>query len=130
MKRHLSKVIFVCIIFAAYFLVSGFSTSNDFETKSRTLFNERGAAVIAELDKFPGCAGQFSLKSIDFNKDWLFSKTAEGRSIYTTNSNAILDISWTAEIVDSGRMIIVKPKNSAELETTLRSLMISSCRNS
>lgn len=110
MKRHLSKILFIGLIFGAYFLVYGFFVSNEFETKSIKLFKERGAAVLAELEKAPGCADRFELQSVSFNKEWPFSKIAEGRTIYTARGNVILDISWSAEVVDNGRMIIVKPK--------------------
>ncbi len=86
--------------------------------------------MLSELEKAPGCADRFELQSVNFNKEWPFSKVAEGRSIYTTRGSAILDISWSAEVVDNGRMIIVKPKSTSELQATLMSLMLSSCQSS
>lgn len=128
MKRLLGKVVFVGIIFGAYYLVTSFSQGNDFKEKSVQLMREQGARLLTSLDKVPGCAGHYTLTSITFDKDWFFSKTADGRSIYTDRNNNILDIKWTAEIVDDGRLVIVQPTDRPGLQATVLGMTLTACR--
>lgn len=130
MNRLLGKVVFGGLIAGAYFLVTTTIQSNDFKEKSVNLMKEQGEKVIAELDKYPGCAGQYWLQTTLFDKDSFFSKTATGRSIYTNRNNHLLDMKWTAELVDDGRMVIVQPSDRAGLQSTLTAMMLTSCRGS
>lgn len=128
MKRLLGKVGFVGIIVGAYFLVSAVIQGNDFEEKSIKLMQQQSAKVMAELEKIPGCSGRYTLKTTAFDKEGFFSKAATGRTIYSTPNNNILDIKWTAEVVDDGRMVIVQPKDVPSLQATLMALGLSACR--
>ncbi|MCF3193447.1 hypothetical protein [Pseudomonas bubulae] len=128
MKRLLGMVVLVGIIAGAYVIVTTYTQGNDFKEKSVQLMVERGAKIIDELDKYPGCADRFELQSTSFDKDNFFSNTATARSIYTDRNNSLLDIKWTAEIVNEGRLIIVQPKDPAGLQATLSAMLLSSCR--
>ena len=128
MERLLGKVVFVGLIVGAYFLVSTVIQGNDFEEKSIKLMQQQAEKVVAGLDNVPGCAGRYTLKTTAFDKDGFFSKTATGRSIYSTPNNNVLDIKWSAEIVDDGHMVIVQPKDVPGLQATLMELGLSACR--
>lgn len=128
MKRLLGIVVLIGIIAGAYVVVITYTQGNDFKEKSVRLMVERGAKIIDELDKRPGCADRFELQSTSFEKDNFFSNTATGRSIYTSRDNSLLDIKWTAEIASEGRLIIVQPKDPTGLQATLSAMILSSCR--
>lgn len=128
MKRLLGMVVLVGIIAGAYVMVATYTQGNDFKEKSIQLMVERGAKIIDELGKYPGCADRFELQSTSFEKNNFFSDTATARSIYTARNNSLLDIKWTAEIVNEGRLIIVQPKDPAGLQATLSAMILSSCK--
>ena len=130
MKRLLGKVVFAGIIVGAYVLVNTFIKGNEFEEKSIQLMQQQAAKIMTELEKIPGCTGHYFLKATTFDKDGLFSKTANGRTIYFDKSNNLLDIQWTAEIIDDGNMVIVQPKDIPVLQARLGTLALTSCRNS
>ena len=130
MKRLLGLVVLAGIIVGAYVLVTTFIKGNEFEEKSIQLMQQQAAKIMTELDKIPGCSGHYSLKTTTFDKDGLFSKVANGRTIYFDKSNNLLDIQWTAEIIDDGNMVIVQPKDIPVLQARLGALALTSCRNS
>ena len=128
MKKILGKIVFVGIIASAYFLASAVFSGNEFSEKSISLMNTQGAKILEALNKTPGCVDQFKLQSTTFEKNWFFSKSGEGRSFYIDKNNNAIDVKWTAEIVNDGRSILVKPKNPRELQSNLGSLILGLCR--
>jgi len=130
MKRHVWKVIFIALILGMYLLAQKVSTNNDFENKSTALMKQQGLKIISALDQSPGCKGMYSLQSTSFKQDSFFSTTGKGRSFYTDNKNNILDVDWSAEIVDDGKMIFVKASDTASLQAKLTALLFTSCQAS
>jgi hypothetical protein len=130
MKRHIGKVVFIAIIFGIYLLVQKISTNNEFESKSTELMKQQGLKILSALDQSPGCKGMYTLQSTSFKQDSFFSTTGKGRSFYIDNQNNILDVDWSAEIVNDGKMIFVKTSDTASLQAKLSTLLFTSCRAS
>lgn len=128
MKRLLGMIVLAGLISGVYVVITTYIQGNQLKEKSIQLANERGAKIMDSLDKIPGCANRFQLESISFDKDSFFGGSGTVRSIYADRGNSLLDIKWTAEIVDEGRLVIVQPKDPSRLQATLSSMMLSSCR--
>lgn len=129
MGRFASLIILGAVIGSSYYLAQQYLANQDFEKKSVQLMRKHSDKILVAMDETPGCKGKYRFKSATFQQAGFFEKTAQGR-VYLAHHDSILDIAYSADIIDNYRTIVVKATDLADLQTRATALALSGCDES
>lgn len=128
MGKLASLTLLGALIGAGYYLAQQYAVNQMFERKTIQRIQKQGDKLLNAMDEVPGCKGVYKFQSANFNQDGFFGKTGHARAFYFSQNNEVLDLAYTAEIIDEGRKIIIAPNNLIELQARVTGLMLSGCR--